>query len=750
MMTRPRIFAATMPWRQTLVLVGCLLVAPGLSAQPANGRSASTPANGIERPLTGGPAWNHANNAYRAYERKDYAAAEQQVERALASRPDVSRLWLLLVYALQNQGKLDEAIQAAERAQAGGHANAALLRAKDTLVATRQAASGSGLTTQDPSWAAADQAYRLYASGDYAQAETQAREALRLGPANASLQALLAYSLERQGKVDQATREVELALAGDPSNQTLLALRDRLNRLTAQAPATVSWKAYQQRDFAQAIAQARLALASAPDVSSYQSLLQGGLLATGQYAEVEAAATAALAQDAESAVAMVLRGYARTQLGDAKGAQTDFSTALKQDWLSDYELASLTRIAADADAQRVKPDAMTLVPKLVCSPVERDVVCSITPGRGGVGGGPGFLEADDAFDAYAKQDYAQSAALAQKAMEQAPGNLSYRLLFVNAAARAGEREGARAAFAPLLAPAAVIPPDSLLDAAYAAQRLSYRDKSVEWFTRALNTETIELTPQSRYNIRRAISETERRWGFNAGVGFGTVGVVNPAFAPSLSERRTMQGSAEVYWRPPIRDLPAGTNVELYARVNESLYDGTGGNTGSTSLQGVLGARWKPLGTQNFVFAAERFVKLGNASREDWLLRAAWSEGEGGDLRVDVPSWRYWQLYAEADYFVENPQTLGTAEARFGRSYRVDQVSPNMVLTPFVSLAANYDSDFAERATLGVGPGVSMRYWFRQDRTHAPLSYVDFNLQYRFRVAGADRSNGVFASMFFSY
>ncbi|MEO6292638.1 MAG: hypothetical protein ABIO88_08455, partial [Burkholderiaceae bacterium] len=40
-------------------------------------------------------------------------------------------------------------------------------------------------------------------------------------------------------------------------------------------------------------------------------------------------------------------------------------------------------------------------------------------------------------------------------------------------------------------------------------------------------------------------------------------------------------------------------------------------------------------------------------------------------------------------------------------------------------------------------GVSLRYWFNEDRYNAPRSYMDLSLQYRGRISGDDRAKGVF-------
>jgi hypothetical protein len=46
--------------------------------------------------------------------------------------------------------------------------------------------------------------------------------------------------------------------------------------------------------------------------------------------------------------------------------------------------------------------------------------------------------------------------------------------------------------------------------------------------------------------------------------------------------------------------------------------------------------------------------------------------------------------------------------------------------------------------------VSLRRWFREDKYHAPRSYVDFTLQYRAHLAGDDRIRGPYVNALVSY
>ena len=90
------------------------------------------------------------------------------------------------------------------------------------------------------------------------------------------------------------------------------------------------------------------------------------------------------------------------------------------------------------------------------------------------------------------------------------------------------------------------------------------------------------------------------------------------------------------------------------------------------------------------------------------------------------------------------------EGRYGRAYRIDSVDGNFVATPYLGLSAGYDSLLARRGTVGGGPGISVRLWMREDTYHAPRSFIDLNMQYRFRLAGDDRSQGLFFGLYYSY
>ena len=66
------------------------------------------------------------------------------------------------------------------------------------------------------------------------------------------------------------------------------------------------------------------------------------------------------------------------------------------------------------------------------------------------------------------------------------------------------------------------------------------------------------------------------------------------------------------------------------------------------------------------------------------------------------------------------------------------------------LAANYDDSFANHEAYSIGAGGSLRYWFGETKYLAPPSYWELTLQYRWRLAGDQRAQGIFAQTSINY
>jgi hypothetical protein len=315
--------------------------------------------------------------------------------------------------------------------------------------------------------------------------------------------------------------------------------------------------------------------------------------------------------------------------------------------------------------------------------------------------------------------------------------------------------------------AGVLQPHQLQDAAYASVDAGDPAAAAGYFRRALDASdagTVQLEPQQRQDIRVAVADAERTWGAGAAAFYRSGGTL-PGLAAQDGSRdpgrkdRSLQAVAEAYWRPmALKGFGGGGNtyVDFYGRVLGTPYSGAGYAQGSSSTQGALGIRVKPLSGLNLVGAAERLVKLGSDSRNDWLLRLGYSAGFGQEPRIDRAPWWSGNLYAEAGRYLDLHQKYFVSEAQLGRSWRVDPEDgswsgvSSAVLTPHIVLAADYNDGFAHPRAIGAGVGVTLRLWLREDARSGPRSYADLTLQARRRLSGDDRAGGVVFRLSYNY
>lgn len=135
-----------------------------------------------------------------------------------------------------------------------------------------------------PGWKYADEAYKAYAKGDFADAAAKAREAWRLRPDVVRLKELLNTALAAQGLQQEAAGEkakAEKTAKTAPS--------------PAFAAADAAYKAYARREFDAAISGARQAVKLAPRERAYRLLLVNALAAGKRWGEADAAIGEAIA-----------------------------------------------------------------------------------------------------------------------------------------------------------------------------------------------------------------------------------------------------------------------------------------------------------------------------------------------------------------------------------------------------------------------------------------------------------------------
>lgn len=409
------------------------LLATGLSLIPA-----LAPAETLPLPLTG-PAYTAANEAYSAYERKDYDLAIAKAREALRQRADVTRLNTL--------------IELAERDKK--------LRDQPRTAASSRAAPAS------PGFAAASQGFKAYDREQFGLAAQSARKAIAQAPRRREYRLLLIDALQRQQHLEEADQATTDALRAFASDKTLLIRRAAIRRQLAVPLATQGYRALEQGNTAMAVDQARKAVALAPEVSANQQLLISALLAAKDYPAAEQAASSALALDDSKTAAWILRSYARERQGKVQAAQADLNRAQALPGVSASEIRDIRLFSVDAALARGEPqqaldqlqvlgsddsdevsrrqtvahralrkknmDVTTLVqfppPPLECQESSFGLTCAIWPGSSH---DAGTALASQAYAALARKDPATAIALTNQAIARAPQNPSYRHLLVSA------------------------------------------------------------------------------------------------------------------------------------------------------------------------------------------------------------------------------------------------------------------------------------------------------------------------------
>jgi hypothetical protein len=730
----------------------------------------------------GKAAFQAADAGYKAYERREYGTAVDRAEEAVRLAPAKRDYWVLLINSLTAAGRYAEADQAIERGTKAAGSDAMFAQSRESLRRAQAQASGAemykALQAGDVKGAIAHAraavnyapehpAYRLalvqaLLRGDnFVEAEKIAGETIALLPDSAAPLALRAYARQRMGHWPEARADLDRALqqkglsaasqrelrliaadasmaAGEPAHAVALlqalpagdaaaGQRLALARQLAAAPnpaalrgialqapsidcsnvaqsqtcavvaapvpadpgyaaASAAYRAMDAHDYAQALEQARAAAAASPANRDYQLLHLNAAVAAHQPQEAEAAASAALALDPQDAQVLAQRAAVRRDLGNVAGAAQDTEAALAAGKLSPAAEAGLL-----ADAGR-------------------------------------------------KAEARSKLAAAQGHMP--PLDLAYL------ATRVGDDKMANLAFAQADA-AKALPPTALQDAGYAAIRARRDQEAVDYLKRAVVSQEalqLKMEPQMLYATRRTISEVERKFGVLASLTYASspgsaipgAGIVNSG------NQRTLQAGAEAYWRP--WGFMNGRFVELFVRGFETLDGDSGTVTGGDSFSGGIGARWKPLTQHNVVLSFSRLFGSNTASK--WLAQAAYSLDRGSDLRVDVPSWWTTRVAFEVGRYLQPTQSYGLASVMAGRSYRLGD--GNWVAFPHGVLAGEYNSALADTTAFAAGAGVSMRRWFREDKYHAPRSYLDFTLEYRAHLGGDDRMRGPYVNALVSY
>jgi tetratricopeptide (TPR) repeat protein len=260
-------------------------------------------------PLSG-PAYAIANQAYEAYNHKDYDLAIAKAREALRQRDDVQDLRKLILLAERDKDRRDHPERYPD-------------------------------AHPKPGYLDGNRSLKAYASGNYDQAAQFARKAIAQAPHNADYHMMLIEALQRQQHLDEAQVAINEAVQElGPSPQ----LDHRLQAIHEQMAvnnAAEGYAALARGDNDSAVSFARDVVRRFPAEVAYRRLLVSALIAQGQYSAARSAATEALALKGNDAVLLAQRGQMRQRLGDQDGARQDYAQALAVGNLPLREQASL-------------------------------------------------------------------------------------------------------------------------------------------------------------------------------------------------------------------------------------------------------------------------------------------------------------------------------------------------------------------------------------------------------------------------
>ena len=530
-----------------------------------------------------------------------------------------------------------------------------------------------------------------------------------------------------------------------------------------------AYRAERDKDYKLAVVEARKAVELEPDVVANRLLLVNVLMSAGLLAEADAVATKAINAGRANAEIHAQRGYARSKLRNLNGAMADWEKALKQG--IPPAQAQNVRLSL-ADAALASNEPARVLRTLQKLPVGYDTAIRRAYALQALGRKeeslPEFKTAERLALTAVQRDGAlrarigtlveldrkpEARILLDQAIAQGRLNTIRDADIGYLAASVSNDEAALARFDRARANGQ-LPPRAAIDAGYTAMRRFENQKAVAYLMEGIDAATdgrIDLDAQRLFETRRTVSELTRVWGINSSVTYGKVGSApNPFLTIGAPSSYTSQLGTELYYRPE------GFGYRNGAISNCSVAFSKRSMTRPAGRQAVERHRaWSaPDGsrspTPTLFLKSTSFLHCGNAARDDTLLRALYSYTVGTDLRVLDTSWPTWYVYAEVDRFLEKSQLVAIMEGRFGRSFRLDPISHNLVFFPHAVLAANYDDLFANRSAYSAGAGGSLRYWFGDTKYTAPPSYWELTLQYRWRLAGDQRAQGIFAQTSINY
>jgi len=279
----------------------------------------------------------------------------------------------------------------------------------------------------------------------------------------------------------------------------------------------------------------------------------------------------------------------------------------------------------------------------------------------------------------------------------------------------------------------------LKDLAYLNLRKPDNNASKFWFKQAIDLKAAQLSSNQTSvlnkdnelaSLKREVRELNDNFNFTIYSGYrqNNNTVNSTGAAGVLGGVIPSQGGIELNYRPPIIGLRNGRTFTLFSRMLWSM-EPDSFKVDSETFQSTIGIRYKPFITHNFNISAEKLIKIGDSSQNNWLIRGMYGWTNGFDINFGKKYWNYTTLFGDLGYFVQSPAILSFfGEARQGISYKLWN---DLVLTPHAVIDGRIQTkDQGNLSYLEAGGGLSLKYYFNQTMHSAPKSYIEFLFHYK--------------------
>lgn len=264
------------------------------------------------------------------------------------------------------------------------------------------------------------------------------------------------------------------------------------------------------------------------------------------------------------------------------------------------------------------------------------------------------------------------------------------------------------------------------------------DEAVEWFKRSIDNEPLYPvhTDEEREELVRTVTRMKQEVGkltnrfdltlyqslrTDSREQFTTTGgTIGGGSLPS-------QGGVEFSYQPPLLGFRNERVFQVFGRMLWST-EPRSLKFVEDSLQGGIGARYKPLRTHNLFLSAERLIEIGDDAVNDWLLRLLYSWNYGFDLRPGKPFWNYTLLYGDLGYFVEDNLWAFFGAGRQGITFNKSDtylITPHLVVEGRVQEPSVPTGSYIEG-----GLGLSLKMLFNKSPYTLYNSSFEFIAQYK--------------------